>query len=353
MTHSIKTQGHGEQSRTMKKFFYIFVIFIILLFPIYFLVEEKIIPEIKKQSSVTFVFGGDIMLDRGVRNSVAKNLNNDYSLLFKNSEDISNILKNSDISFANLEGTASDKGTNKNNLYSFRMNPAVIPVLKEAGLDVLSLANNHVADWGREAFIDTMSHLKENGIFYTGGGLNKQEAKTPVIIEKNGIKIGFLGFSDKGPDYMRAKNATKNMPGQAGVIIARDSDFDETIKNAAKQVDYLVVSFHFGEEYQDTHNKRQEYLAHKAVDAGAKIIIGHHPHVIEDTEIYKNSYIAYSLGNFIFDQSWSEPTMKGLLLQIKLNKDGSMDVTKNTTQLNPFFQLSGIIEKQEEKVLNN
>ncbi|MCC7160188.1 CapA family protein [Candidatus Nomurabacteria bacterium] len=315
--------------------------------------EEKIIPEIKKQDSVTLAFGGDIMLDRGVRNSVVKNLNNDYSLLFKNSEEIENILKNSDISFANLEGTASDKGTDKKNLYSFRMDPIIIPVLKEAGLDILSLANNHVADWGREAYIDTMSRLKENRIFYTGGGLNKKEAEAPIIFEKNGMKIGFLGFSDKGPDYMRAKNATENTPEQAGVIIARDDEFDTTIKNAAKQVDYLIVSFHFGEEYQDVHDKRQEYLAHKAVDDGAKIVIGHHPHVIEDTEIYKNSYIAYSLGNFIFDQSWSEPTMKGMLLQIKLNKDGSMDTVKNITQLNSFFQLSGITEKQEEKVLNN
>jgi len=317
-------------------------------------IQEKVgMPDIRDQNFITLSFAGDIMLDRGVKNSVIKNFNNDYSQLFEKSDNLLELLKNTDIFFADLEGTASDQGIDQKNLYSFRMNPVVIPTLRGAGVSVLSLANNHVADWGRNAFIDTLARLKENEILYTGGGNNKTEAETPAIIEKYGMKIGYLGFSDVGPNYMSACSD------KAGVLLASDPNFDEIIKNAAKQVDYLVVTFHFGVEYKAKHNARQEELAHRAIDDGAKIIIGSHPHVVEDTEVYspkdctQNScvgYIAYSLGNFIFDQSWSKPTMQGMLLELKLFKDGSMTVVKNATQQNSVFQISNVTEGKEENV---
>ena len=115
-------------------------------------------------------------------------------------------------------------------------------------------------------------------------------------------------------------------------------------------MDYLVVYFHFGEEYKDKHNIRQEYLARKAVDNGAKIVIGSHPHVIEETEVYKQSFIAYSLGNLVFDQSWSKPTMQGMLLEIKLNRDGTMTAKKNIVQLNSVFQIEKVTQGKEEAV---
>lgn len=307
-------------------------------------------PKIEKEPKfINLAFAGDIMLDRGVRRSVIKNFNGDYLKLFENLED----LKKFDIVFVNLEGPASDQGTDQNNVYSFRMDPNIISVLKNIGINILSVANNHEGDWGREAYIDTLSRLKEKEILSTGGGNNSSDAENPIIIEKNGIKIGFLGFSDVGPKWMEA--GTK----KAGLLLASNTRFDEIIQNASQQVDYLVVSFHFGDEYKDIHNKRQEYLAHKAVNNGAKIIIGHHPHVIEDTEVYSPKdctqsscmgFIAYSLGNFIFDQSWSKPTMKGMLLEIKLNKDGSMLVTKNITQQNSTFQIEKITKDTEEEI---
>ncbi len=318
-------------------------------------VEEKIgMPNIKDPDFVTLAFAGDIMLDRGVRNSVVRNFNNDYSALWGKSKELSELLKKSDIVFANLEGTASDQGIDQKNLYSFRMDPSVIPALKGTGMSILSVANNHVGDWGRLAYIDTLARLKENEIFYTGGGNSKTEAETPAIIEKYGMKIGFLGFSDKGPNSMEAE------ADKAGILLVNDPNFDEIIKSASKQVDYLVVSFHFGEEYKTKHNARQEYLAHRAVNDGAKIVVGHHPHVIEDTEVYNPKdctqgscvgFIAYSLGNFIFDQSWSKPTMQGMLLEIKLNRDGSMSVKKNITQQNSVFQIEKITKGKEEKVI--
>lgn len=304
-------------------------------------VAEKLnIPDINDPSYVTLTFGGDIMLDRGVRNSVVKNFGNDYSALFTKL----GILKKSDIVFANLEGPASDQGIDQKNLYSFRMDPAVVPALAGAGMTIMSVANNHVGDWGRLAYADSLANLKENEILYTGGGVDSIEAEAPTIIEKYGMKIGFLGFSDVGPNGMAAT------PDKAGLLLANNPRFDEIISNASKQVDHLVVSFHFGDEYKTKHNARQEYLAHKAVDNGAKLVIGHHPHVVQDTEVYKKSYIAYSLGNFIFDQAFSTNTMQGMLLNITLSKDGSITARKDTVKLNKAFQPSQIIRGKEERV---
>jgi poly-gamma-glutamate synthesis protein (capsule biosynthesis protein) len=302
--------------------------------------ERTDLPIIYDQDYVILSFGGDIMLDREVKSSVNKNFNGDYSVLFEKLE----ILKKSDIVFANLEGPVSDVGKDMRNLYSFRMNPSVIPAIKAAGFSIVSVANNHVGDWGRDAYVDTLTRLKENEIFYTGGSTNTNEAENPVTIEKYGIKIGYLGFSDVGPNWMKVSE------NKAGLLLASNPRFDEIIQNASKQVDYLIVSFHFGDEYKIKHNSRQEYLAHKAIDAGAKIIIGHHPHVIEDTEVYKNGFIAYSLGNFIFDQGFSVNTMQGMLLEIKLNRDGNMSVKKNIIKLNKFFQPDKIIIGKEEKI---
>ncbi len=301
--------------------------------------ERTDIPDYE-QDFVTLIFGGDIMLDRGVRNSVNKNFNGDYSALFEKLV----ILKRPDIAFANLEGPTSDVGVDRRNLYSFRMDPSTVPALRGAGLSIVSVANNHVGDWGRDAYSDTLVRLKENEILYTGGGQNETEAEQPTIIEKYGMKIGFLGFSDVGPDSMKAGDD------KAGLLLASNPRFDEIVANASKQVDYLVVSFHFGNEYEAKRNQRQEYLAHKAVDAGAKIVIGHHPHVIQDTEVYKDGFIVYSLGNFIFDQGFSEETMQGLLLEMKLWRDGDMSIKKNILKLNKFFQPDKIIAGKEEKI---
>jgi poly-gamma-glutamate synthesis protein (capsule biosynthesis protein) len=298
----------------------------------------------KEPDFVNLFFGGDIMLARGVKNSVMKNFNGDYSMMFKN---VSEMIKKSDIAFANLEGPVSDKGQDRKNLYSFRMDPSVIPVLKESGFSVLSVANNHAGDWGQTAFADSLARLKENEILYTGGGVNSTEAENPVIIEKYGIKIGYLGFTDTGPDWMKATET------QSGILSASNPRFAEIIKNAASKVDYLIVTFHFGEEYQKIHNNRQAYLAHSAIDNGAKIIIGQHPHVVQDTEVYKDGFIAYSLGNFIFDQYFSPDTMQGMLLELKLNRDGNISITKNTLKLSKAFQPETIIKVKEEKIKLN
>lgn len=308
-------------------------------------VQEKVgVPDIREPDFVTLAFVGDMMLDRGVRKSVLRNFANDYSALFSKSKELSNILQKSDITFGNLEGPVSDQGVDRKNLYSFRMDPGVTPALKGAGFKIVSVANNHVGDWGRLAYADTLDRLKENEILYTGGGRTPAEAEAPTIIEKYGMKIGFLAFSDVGPDWMSVSETNP------GLLLARNPRFNEIVKNAAAQVDHLVVSFHFGDEYKTVHNARQEELAHRAVDNGAKLVIGHHPHVVQDTEVYKNSFIAYSLGNFVFDQGFSENTMQGGLLNVKLHKDGNLTVRKDTVKLNKVFQPETLLKGKEENI---
>ncbi|MEK9186325.1 MAG: CapA family protein [Patescibacteria group bacterium] len=286
--------------------------------------ESEESPSIKGAS---LIFVGDIMLDRDVEKSVINN-GGDFSFLFQKA----GFIKEYDIAFGNLEGPVSDKGGDLNNLYSFRMRPEALSALKEAGFDVLSVANNHTGDWGKNAFEDTLFRLEKENILAVGGGLSKSDAARPKIIGVNELKIGFLGFSDLGPNWLKAAQD------KAGILIT-DESFVEIVGEAAKEVDALIVSLHFGEEYQKIHNKRQEYLSRAAIDNGARIVIGHHPHVAQDTEEYKDGLIAYSLGNFIFDQDFSEETMKGAALEIILAKNGTIKSSQiKTIQLNRFYQ---------------
>jgi len=298
---------------------------------------NNIVKNQKKNDITTLSFVGDIMLTRGVESSVIKNFEGDYNKLFENVSE----LKNADILFGNLEGDVSDTGNNVGSEYSFRMNSLVLPALKNAGFDIVSFANNHVGDWNMNAFKDTLARLENIGILKTGAGENKNEAENPTIIEKNGVKFGFLGFSDVGPNWIEAK---ENTP---GILLASDPNIENIIKNAKTKCDVLIISFHFGEEYELTHNTRQENLAHMAIDKGADMIIGHHPHVMEDIEEYKGKPIVYSLGNFIFDQYFSKDTMRGMLFSATYAGKSLIKVEQKIITLNKKYQPEGIFTKEE------
>ncbi len=280
-----------------------------------------------RKKEVTIALVGDIMLDRGVKRSVEQNFSGDYSALFQNVPE----LFEADIAFANLEGPIAAGGRNVGSQYSFRMSPAVLPALKGAGFDVLSFANNHVGDWSREAFLETLTLLNQSQIAYVGAGINKQEAFVPKIISTNGQRIGFLAFSDVGPNWLAAKESTP------GIAIAEEKTITEAVQAAAGQVDTLIVSFHWGEEYKP-RTLQQKKLAELAIDAGADVIIGHHPHVIQATETYKGKPIFYSLGNFIFDQSFSAETMRGAVVFLTISPEGQISYEQKTTDLNKSYQ---------------
>lgn len=295
---------------------------------------------VPQKEEVTLAFVGDMMLDRGVEASVGKNGKGDYSYLFAKNKDATAIIRNADIAFGNLEGPASDKGSDLGNLYSFRMDPEVLPLLKNIGFDALSVANNHAGDWGRTAFEDTLARMRENELVAVGGAATKPEAESVKIVTRNGIRVGFLGFSDVGPAWLEAGET------RSGILLASDPKFADIVRDAAEQTDVLVVSFHFGDEYKP-HTARQSDLARLAIDSGAAVVIGHHPHVTQAVETYNGGIIAYSLGNFIFDQSWSKETMKGMILEVKMNKKGVMHVKQYDTEQNATFQIEKVAERKD------
>ncbi len=298
--------------------------------------KKEEIPVIENTITTLF-FVGDMMLTRGIKSSVDKNFEGDYSKLFENL----NILKDADILFGNLEGDVSDTGNNVGSIYSFRMDPKVLPIIKDAGFDIVSFANNHVGDWNMAAFKDTLSRLDENGILKTGAGINKEGVTTPTIIEKNGTKFGFLGFTDVGPNWLEAKSDA------AGILLASDPNFKEIIQNAKTKCDVLIVSFHWGVEYKVIHNKHQENLAHSAIDNGADMIIGHHPHVMQDIEEYNGKPIVYSLGNFIFDQYFSKNTMRGMFFSVKYDGKNIVETNNKIITLNKKYQPEGIFNVED------
>ncbi len=258
---------------------------------------------------VTITLVGDVMFDRGVRASITKNFAGDYGALFAEAP----YLNEADITFANLEGTASeDVSPRTGSRFSFRMDPKGLTAMRDAGFDIVSFANNHVGDYSTKGFLATIANLEEVGIRFAGAGRQKSDVTTPTTIIVRGTKVGFLAATDVGPDWLRA---TETDP---GILLASDPDLARIITDAKAQVDVLVVSFHFGNEYSPA-NKRQELLAHTAVDAGADIVVGHHPHVMERVEEYNGKLIFYSLGNFIFDQYFSPHTMQGMVAQVSID----------------------------------
>ena len=279
------------------------------------------------EPTITLTFVGDIMLDRGVANSYKRNGGLAWLL------DGIKPLGEADILFGNLEGPISDRGRKVGSKYSFRMATSSALALAQAGFDVLSVANNHAGDWSLPAFSDTLAHLEHNDIVPVGGGVTYNQAKQVKVITIRNTRIGFLAFSDVGPQWLKAGVDTP------GILLVNDPDFKQIIQTAAAEVEALIVSFHWGEEYKTLANERQRVLATQAITAGAKLVIGHHPHVAEPVEWLGEGLVAYSLGNFIFDQDFSAETMEGLVLTVNLTPDGQIkNYLTNSVKLSSEFK---------------
>lgn len=330
----------------MNRFFQIILIVNLIGFAgfIFVLLNSKIIFEEKSQimslaplrlneekpedSEIIFYAVGDIMLDRGVDYMIKKNGNYDFKFPFLK---IADYLKRADILFGNLESIISDKGVKVGSIYSFRAEPEAIEGLIFAGFDILSVANNHVFDYGREAMEDSFERLKKAGIDYVGGGFDEKEAREGIVKEVKGTKICFLAYTNKGSKYWAATEKNSGI----GWL---DERIKDDIEKAKDRSDLVIVSFHTGEEYQAQSNKEQEYFSHLAIDSGADLVIGHHPHIVQPIEKYKNGWIAYSLGNFVFDQYFSEETMKGLLLEVIIENKKIKEVIPRKIKISEKYQ---------------
>lgn len=234
--------------------------------------------------TISILFAGDVMLGRTVNIKTLEK--NDFTWAF---QEVSNITRAADLFVINLETPIIPDCKPTNQGMVFCADTRHIEGLSYAGVDLASLANNHAENYGKEGLEQTSTLLSDNNI--SPFGLGK-----PVYADVKGIKISFIGF-----------NALYSLS---------DEYLINQIDEARKHSDLVFAIFHWGNEYVASPSAKQVHLAHLSIDSGASAVIGHHPHWIQTSEIYQTKPIYYSLGNFVFDQMWSEETRKGLLLNL-------------------------------------
>ncbi len=275
---------------------------------------EVVPPPPPPPKTVTLLVVGDIMLSRSVASAIKKA--GDVGYPFAETRDL---LHSADIVFANLE-TSITAGRDINpGEMTFRADPKTVESMKVAGVTIVSLANNHVPNFGAKGILDTVSFLDAAGIAHAGAGKDDVAASASAIVERGGVRFAFLAFNDA--DVVPASYGAA--PNHPGTILMDSEKMAEAVTDARKHADIVAVSMHSGIEYTRLPNEHQTTFAHAAIDAGADIVIGHHPHVVQTMEIYKGKPILYSLGNFIFDQDWSEDTKKGLAVRIIFGANGA------------------------------
>jgi len=265
-------------------------------------------------AQVTFAFVGDVLLGETV-GTMLEQRGYDYPY-----EHVADLLRGADIAGANLETAVAAAGEKRQQKqYEFRSDPKALPAFREAGFDIVSLANNHSMDFGAEGLRETMRHLEANEIAHVGAGENAEEAYAPRIFERNGLRVAVLGFSRVIPDVSWKA-------GRNNIGLAESYDYRmpvEAIENASAEADIVVVFAHWGDEgVEEAHPQEQIELARRYVDAGADIVVGTHPHVLQGFEHYNGGWIAYSLGNFIFTKSKDPLTYNSGILEASCGADG-------------------------------
>lgn len=258
--------------------------------------------------------------------------------------DTMDVFKKADFIFGNLEGPVSDHGKSKGLPPPFpnlRMNPRSIDFLKEGGFDIVSLANNHMLDYGAEALLDTSERLDDARILHFGAGKNRSDACVEEIINVKDVKIGFIGFHEGGavakPDRPRA-------------CLFNKKNAISAIRKLRKRVDIVVVSFHFGFDYFMCPSPYHIRLCRQFIDEGADLILGHHPHVPQAAEKYKNGLIAYSLGNFAFYLGNDPPKKadEGFILKVNVTRSGIGNYAIIPYELDKDLVLK-LLERGEQK----
>ncbi|HCU34448.1 MAG TPA: hypothetical protein DGT21_03085 [Armatimonadetes bacterium] len=262
----------------------------------------------------TLVCVGDVMLGRGV-GDLCLEKGNAYPF-----ERYAKRLAGADIAFCNLEAVLSDQPMTYPRVNPLRARPEMADALAAAGFDVVSLANNHVVDCGRPGLRQTMELLDAVGIAYTGAGRTLAEAEQRAIVEANGLRFGFLAFSDFAEvNFVHA-------PEREAILILSEETLRRTVPPLRDRCDVLVVSCHWGSEFVVPTTTRQRDLAHLAVDLGADILVGHHAHVRGEVEHYGDGSICYCLGDFIFD-IFADTPGEGSLLEWRCTP-GACELTR-------------------------
>ena len=245
----------------------------------------------KAPAQITIAFAGDTMLGRLVNEKIKKK---GYKYPFGN---LIPLLHQTNLNIINLETTLTKSTKRVPKIFNFRSEPDNVQTLKEGRIDIVSLANNHIKDFSDEGLLETVATLDDAGIKHVGAGANIQQAKRAVIVEKNGLKVGIVGYTDNEPSW----KATKNKPGTNFIEIDEIKTVKKDIRELRKQVDVLIVTLHWGPNMKTVPSQKFIDFAHQLVEAGVDIIHGHSSHVFQGVEVYKNSLIMYDTGDFVDD----------------------------------------------------
>ena len=303
----------------------------------------------------TLVAGGDILLDRGVYKQttiLGKGVNFPFdggtaeitgrrccssfdwpipiTRRTGNKGAVRDLLSGADVAVANFENPAVDAFRYHTEGTVFSADPRLIAGLRNAGIDAVSVANNHIGDAGRAGVVQTIVNLDEYGIKHAGAGRNTAAAHRPALIRVHGLTVAILGYDTIAGAY----TAGATTPGSARLTIAgAKADIAAARRGGA---DVVIVYPHWGIEYRASPFAAQQALARSIITAGADMVIGNHAHWVGAMEVYKGRPIWYALGNFVFDQTWSEPTSEGLLLELTFSGRRLVQV-----ELHPTIILDG------------
>jgi poly-gamma-glutamate capsule biosynthesis protein CapA/YwtB (metallophosphatase superfamily) len=256
-----------------------------------------------KTRAVTLASVGDINLGDGVADVIgARGAKYPWS-------GVAPVLRSADVAFGNLECAVSTRGSRVEKQFNFRGHPSWLKVTRTyVGMDVMNLANNHAGDYGDTALLDTIAYVRRFGMVPVGAGSNLAAARKPKVIERFGLKIAFVGFSDIGPGSFAAG------PSSPGTAFASDAAIRAGVSRAAKLAPIVVATFHWGVELARRPDGRQRGFANAALAAGADAVIGAHPHVLQPTEKRRGRrLVAFSLGNFVFAAQSAGTTETGIL----------------------------------------
>lgn len=259
--------------------------------------------------SVTLAAGGDTVLGYNLQDHFDQQLaagvpkEELWPLYFAGVRDVLDV---ADIALVNLECPFTERGVKLPKNFNFRARRELVEILKRGSVDVVSMANNHAMDWGPDGVDDTRLTLEEAGIAHFGAGDDLGEARRPAILERGGMKVGFLGYYFQAGDDMIEPEAVYAKGNRAGVAGCYRSvrcirrQVHEDVERWASEVDALVPYFHWGHEGSYQVRDYQIELAHLCVDLGCRAVLGAHPHRLQGIEVYKGAPIFYSLGNFVY-----------------------------------------------------
>ncbi len=313
--------------------------------------QKDIVKELQDQFSETSITRllvvGDIMMGRYVGVKIARSGNPNHSF-----EYTANYLSSFDITVAQLEAPLSGNVPLTSEGMILVAQPETVTGLTNAGIDLVFNSSNHFGDAWSDGMKENFQILKQNNIQYSGAGRNISEAFSPQFIEKNNQKIGFLGFVSIMPD---SYGASLDQPGTAWIDLNSETDLSRVqtiIHDTKNKCDLLFVNFHWGTEYTPDPTPAQIKFAHAAIDAGADLIIGTHPHVVQADEVYQGKYIIYSLGNFIMDQMWSQETTEGVLLPVEIVNGKIISTDLVPTQIIDYSQVKIIDKKLGRNILD-